>query len=69
MILESIKYLRPAVCSASLEENSHLYTNVLSFWEQMVESNKKTEKLEAGVEHSTQQREAMPCGEQVSLCS
>ena len=32
MILESIKYLQPAVCSASLEENSHLYTNVLQFW-------------------------------------
>lgn len=35
----------------------------------MVESNKKTEKLEAGIEHDAQQREAIFRGEQVPLRS
>lgn len=45
MILESINYLWPAVCSASLEEILICTQMFFSFREQMVERNKKTEKL------------------------
>lgn len=62
MILESIKYLQPAVCSPHLRNTLICTQTLFGFWEQMVQSNKDLNTRRQELEHETQQRETSPMG-------